>query len=73
MDQILQDNPETKGIRLHTYQIIPIANQCFLVEWLPNTTTIKTLLHSLNNVREDRLSFNKVIDNFYKGKRNLDV
>lgn len=49
LNRLLRANPESakRGLRLRTFCVCPLNEECGLIEWVPNTNTLRNLVQQL--------------------------
>jgi len=49
INKLLKKHPETRRrkLRIRTYAVVPLNEECGLIEWVPNTTGLRPILNNL--------------------------
>uniref|UniRef100_UPI00358FE87A LOW QUALITY PROTEIN: serine/threonine-protein kinase ATR n=1 Tax=Myxine glutinosa TaxID=7769 RepID=UPI00358FE87A len=58
INKFLRKNAETRrrGLGIHTYAAIPLNQECGLIEWVPNTTGLRSIIGNLHTEKGIGLS-----------------
>lgn len=74
LNRLLQNNTDSRkrAIKLRTYAVLPLTEDCGLIEWVPNTHTLRELLYELyssHNMLIRNNDIKKAYDKFTKGQQ----
>jgi serine/threonine-protein kinase ATR len=72
INNLLQSNSESRkrNLYIRTYSVITLNEECGLIEWVPNTTGLRHILHKLYHAKDIALYTSEVQKNLDKARAN---
>ncbi|KIO32842.1 hypothetical protein M407DRAFT_66218 [Tulasnella calospora MUT 4182] len=66
INKLLKTNSESRRRRLHirTYSVVPLNEECGLIEWVPNTTGFRHILEKLYTTRGIHIFSREITDEY---------